>query len=449
MSLPQPVVGAEAIARLRAAEPAPRRPRMLFLCQTLPFPPDGGVNIRTYHILRLLSQSFDVTALCFYRAKDRPTQADVEESIANLREFGHVEAFAIPQEHSRLRFVADHILSVALGIAYTVNVYASRAFRSRLCALLNERRFEIVHMDSLDLAGYLPLLRGQPVVCVHHNVESELLRRRSDAEPAFLSRLYLRFQARLLEQQERRWCEQVSLNIAVSDIDARKLARLAPAARLRVVPNGVDTESFRPGLGLDDGVVFVGGANWFPNRDALTYFCDEILPLIRNSLPDVHVRWVGRASPELQAAFLRDHSVDLTGYVSDIRPFVRDAACFVVPLRVGGGTRLKILDAWALGKAVVSTSVGCEGLAAQDGENILIRNTPKDFADAVALVLRDRALRERLQRRARRTAEELYAWDAIGRNMVEEYRAVIGARSAIAKVSAPRAARTIPELGEQ
>ncbi len=431
------MVEVERAANAPPSELRRPRPRMLVLCQTLPFPPDGGVSIRTYHVLRLLSKRFEITALCFYRAKDRPTRADVDESLANLRKFGQVEAFAIPQEHSRLRFVTDHVLSVLRRVAYTVNVYESRAFRARLESLVSERRFDVVHMDSLDLAGYLPVLRDLSVVCVHHNLESELLRRRSEAEPSFLSRWYLRFQAGLLKQQEQKWCEQVSLNITVSDIDARKLNHLAPTARVSVVPNGVDTDGFRPAPGNDDGVVFVGGANWFPNRDALTHFCDDILPLIRKTMPDIHVRWVGRATPDLQAEFLRNHAVDLTGYVSDIRPLVRDAACFVVPLRVGGGTRLKILDAWAMGKAVVSTAVGCEGLAAQDGENILIRDSPQDFADAVASVLRDRTLRERLQRGARRTVEELYAWDVIGPDMINEYQGVI---EAIAEnVTAPAA----------
>src|SRR5439155_598375 len=142
-----------------------------------------------------------------------------------------------------------------------------------------------------------------------------------------------------------------------------------------------------------EGLVFVGELTWFPNRDALEYFSDEILPKVRAIHGGTPVRWVGRASEEVRRQYRDRAGVELTGYVPDVRPYVRDAACYVVPLRVGGGTRLKILEAWAMGKAVVSTAVGCEGLAAHEDRNILIRDDPEDFAQAVRAVLQHGALR--------------------------------------------------------
>jgi glycosyltransferase involved in cell wall biosynthesis len=136
------------------------------------------------------------------------------------------------------------------------------------------------------------------------------------------------------------------------------------------------------------------------------------------------VRWVGRASDDLQQAYRDRYAVELTGYVADVRPYVRDAACYVVPLRVGGGTRLKILDAWAMGKAVVSTSVGCEGLAAEDGRNILIRDDPEGFAQAVCAVLRDGTLRRQLGTEGRQTVERHYSWEGIGGSMLSLYRSL-------------------------
>src|SRR5258705_2428115 len=153
-------------------------PRLLFLCHTLPCPPDGGPWIRTYNVLRLLSRAFDITALCFERAGAR-SQLDAGEASSNrepLSRFAHVEMFAIPQKHSRARYVWDHLRSATSGQVYTRYLYDSIAFRRRLRDLLSSTTFDLVHIDSLDLAGYLPALRGLPVVCVHHDIESVLLR---------------------------------------------------------------------------------------------------------------------------------------------------------------------------------------------------------------------------------------------------------------------------------
>ncbi|HEU4452735.1 MAG TPA: glycosyltransferase family 4 protein [Longimicrobium sp.] len=402
------------------------RPRLLFLCQNLPFPPDGGVQIRSWNVLRLLAREFDVTALCFYRAGTRSTPAAVEESLRGMREVAETEAFAIPQEHSRARLAADHLRSVLSGRAYTVAAYDSAELRRTLRGLLAGRRFDLAHVDSLDLSGYLPLLSGLPTVCTHHNVESALLRRRAASEATAARRAYLRLQARLTEAEERRWCPRVALNVAVSEDDRALLARLAPGARFMVVPNGVDTTAFQPGAGGREGIVFVGGYGWHPNRDALEHFCADVLPLVRARRPGVPVTFVGRAPEAVRREYRERHGVELTGYVDDVRPLVRGAACYVAPLRVGGGTRLKILDAWALGKAVVSTSVGCEGLETRDGENILVRDGAQAFADAVCRVLEDEGLRARLERGARRTAVERYDWEVIAGSMLDAYASLLG-----------------------
>jgi len=168
-----------------------RRPRLLFLCQTLPFPPDGGVHIRSYNILRLLSQAFDVTALCFYRRATRPTPEHVNASIAGLKELADVDAFPIPQEHSRARLIWDHFRSVVIRVPYTRYVYESASFSKRLHSLLEREQFDLVHVDSLDLSMYLPALDGIPVVCTHHNIESDLLRRRARTESSPVMRRYL------------------------------------------------------------------------------------------------------------------------------------------------------------------------------------------------------------------------------------------------------------------
>ncbi len=405
------------------------RRSLLFLCQTLPYPPDGGVWIRTYNLLRVLAEEYSLRLLCFERAVTaRDGYAyDERANVEALRALGEVEVFPIPQRHSRARFVADHVRSLATGRVFTHYLYGSSAVRARVRAAVASGRFDLVHVDSLDLSAYLPLLRGVPVACTHHNVESALLRRRSRADASAAVRAYAAWQARLMEATEREWCARVALNVAVSDEDAAALRGLAPRGRYVVVPNGVDVDAFRPGRErAGGGLVFVGGANWFPNRDALDHFCRDILPLLRRTRPELRVTWVGAAREEDQRRYRAEHGVELTGYVEDVRPFVQAAECFIVPLRVGGGSRLKILDAWSMGKAVVSTSVGCEGLAADDGRNLLVADDAATFAAAVARVRADAALRARLGRAARATAERRYSWEIVGAGLVAAYRELLG-----------------------
>jgi glycosyltransferase involved in cell wall biosynthesis len=397
--------------------------KLLFLSQTLPYPPDSGTAIRSYNVLRLLARDYDVTALCFYR---RATTPDLAGSLAALRAMVPVvEAFPIEQEHSRARLLWDHARSVLTGRAYTAFAYESAAFTHALLSHLEREPFVLAHLDSLDLGAYVPVLAGVPVIAVHQNVESALLRRRAANETSGARRAYLRLQARLMEQEERRWSPRVALNLAVSDADAAELRALVPNARFEMIPNGVDVDTFVPSrVAVEDGIVFVGGMSWFPNADALEFFDEEILPLVRARDEKVKVTWVGRAKPEVIARYAT-RGIQLTGHVDDIRPYVGKAACYVVPLRIGGGTRLKILDAWAMGKAVVATSVGCEGLEAVDGQNILIRDDPAAFAAAVSTVLRDTGLRAALERNARVTAEQRYSWDVIGETMRRLYGAVL------------------------
>lgn len=414
------------------------RPRILFLAQTLPFPPDGGVKIRTYNILRLLARDFDVTALCFYR---RAITRDVEAAGEALTRFARVEAFPIPQEHAPHRLLWDHARSVARRRTYTAYAYESAQYRTRLRQFLRSESFDLVHADSLDLSGYFGELGSLPVVCVHHDAQSLLLKRRAEHDRALWRRAYLRHQAALMAREEAYWCPRVALNVVVSAKDRDYLAGIAPGARLLVVPNGVDTTKFQPSVADTTGsIVFVGGATWAPNLDGMGFFAEKILPLLRARGITAPVEWVGRIGQATREHFANS-GVDLVGFVEDIRPTVSRARCYIVPLRIGGGTRIKILDAWAMGKAIVTTTIGCEGLAAVDGENALIRDTPEAFADAICAILNDSELRSKLGSAGRRTVEQSYGWAAIGDEMNRAYRAVIDDTRVDAQ--APRNTRSI------
>jgi glycosyltransferase involved in cell wall biosynthesis len=404
----------------------PGRQKLLFVAHTFPYPPDGGVYIRTYNILRLLAQDFDVTILCFDRKGAGASLADRANHIAQLEKFGPVTVIRRP--HADHRAVMAHVRSILTGRVFTHFTNRSEAFDAALRSHLDRVHFDLVHVDSLDLSRYLPRLEGLPVVCTHHNVESELLedRARTERLPA---RLYLRLQAKLQMREERYWCPRVALNVTVSERDADSLRAIAPGARVEPVPNGVDTDLFLPDWESEQhGIVFVGGLGWFPNKDALDHFCEDILPPLRKQVGAIPIRWVGRASPEEVERYRDLYEIEVTGYVDDVRSYLASAACYVIPMRVGGGTRLKLLDAWAMGKAIVSTTQGVEGTEAIHGTNALIVDDPHEFASHVTRVLKDAELRERLGRAGRATAERLYSWSVIRDRQTDLYRKVIDAK---------------------
>jgi len=409
-----------------------RRPPLLFLSQCLPFPPHSGVTNRTYHILRELAREFEVTLLAFSRRNHQADAASRARAAEGLRAVGVRvrEPVTIPSEQSRPAWIATHSKSIASGRPYIYYEYSSPVFAHQLSQALADRP-ALIHIDSLDLYRWLDHLADIPAACTHHSIESELLRLRAGRMGSPGRACYLRLQADLVERVERRYCPKLALNVMVSDLDARRLLTLAPGSRTLTVPNGVDTAAMQP---LPDvspvpgRVLFLGPTYMFPNRDAVDFFLGQVWPAVRGRRPDATFHLVGRNSDGDRASYMTNPGVTCNGSVPDVRPHLAAAECCVVPIRVGGGTRLKILDAWAMGKAVVSTTTGCEGLANRDGGNILIRDDPAAFADAVLDVLNGTDLRQRLAVAARRTAVEIYDWRRIGATIREGYRGLLGAR---------------------
>ncbi len=406
------------------------RPHLLFLSHRLPYPPHNGAAIRSFNILRLLARHYQVTALCFDRSDRATAHHSLEERIAALSHIGAFRAFPIEQERDRLRMVWDHARSLAGGRAYTYYVHESNRFTAALRETLERVSFELVHVDSLDLVHHLDALPERRTILTHHNAEALLLKRRADAERSYLRRAYLRLQAAKLAAEEQRWVSRVALNLVVSPQDQAVLEAEAGRGTFAVVPNGVDTDFFLPQSSVRHGIVFVGGTSYFPNLDALQWFESAVLPEIRRLGCSEPVTFVGRATKAEIARYSGRNGLELSGYVDDVRPSLDTAACFIAPLRVGGGTRLKLLDAWAMGKAVVSTTIGAEGLSAREGENILLRDTATTFAKAVVDIVQSPVLRMHLERGARQTAESTYSWNVIERDMIDRYEAVRGAANA-------------------
>jgi glycosyltransferase involved in cell wall biosynthesis len=391
----------------------------------LPWPPQEGHQLRSWHLLHALAARHAVHLLSFERQDDRPGE------LAHLkRSTAAVETFPIPAEHSR-RELAMAALRGSLGAhPFVAWKYRSRAMRGRARTLLPA--FDAVHVDMLPLITNLPRQCGLPLVLNAHNVEHVLLARRSETERSQWRRRFLAAQVPRLRAFEVAAWRRADLVLACSPEDAAAIRAEAPGTRVELVPNGVDLEANRPAdvpAQAPAQLVFVGQMGWFPNRDGVEWFLAEVLPRIVAARPQASLRLVGKPDGLAVPAPVRGH-VQLAGFVEDVRQPVLDAAVYVVPLRAGSGTRLKVLEAMALGKAIVTTSIGSAGIALEPGRDALFADDAQGFAAAVLELLADPARAARLGAAARRVAEARYGWSGIGAALAKAYESLLESRAA-------------------
>lgn len=400
--------------------------RLLALTSRLPYPPREGHQLRSWHLLRALAAEHEVTLLSFMRHDDAPAEcAPLRATVAAL------ETFPIPAERSRRALALAAAGALAGAQPFIARKYASAALRARVAALAG--RADLVHVDMLPLLANLPPagLRA-PLVLNAHNVEHALLAHRIPTERNRLRRAFLRQQLGRLRAFEVAACRRADSVLACSAVDAGQIAAFAPATRIAVVPNGVDLDANRPSTAppsAPEQLVFVGQMGWFPNRDGIEWFLAEVFPRILAQRPATELLLLGKADglrvpPEVAAR------VRVAGFVADLRGAVHAAALYVVPLRAGSGTRLKVLEAMALGKAIVTTHVGAEGIALEDGRDAVFADRAADFAAAVLALLAAPTRAAALGAAARALAEARYGWDAIGRDLCRLYGELLERRHA-------------------
>lgn len=407
----------------------PARKRLLLLSHVLPYPPDSGVTSRTYNTVRQLQREFDVTLVMFTRRNHQPTAAalsDAEAAMATVVKTAY-PAVPIPSQRSKARLVWDHLRSVLSRRSYTYFTFESEEYRAHLEQAMRNAAPDLIHLESLDLHRWLAVLPEVPVTATHHDLESLWLERRAEHTRGRVLRKYVSFQARLAHRTEIRLCPQLSANIVMSELDAQRLQELAPGSSTIVVPNGVDTDYFglRTEQPIPGRIVFIGPTYLFPNRDAVDHLVTAIWPRVRHVLPHATLHLIGGGPPSLLSRYSSIPGVTALGRVPDVRPHVGAACCSVVPIRVGGGTRIKIVESWSMGRTVVSTSLGCEGLACTDDLHLLVRDNPAHFADAIIQLVQDDPRRLRLAAEGKRLVDERYSWNSIGSAMTQEYLRLI------------------------
>lgn len=413
--------------------------KILWLNAGLLLPLDKGGKLRTWHLMRHLSARHEITYLSFADPSDAP------EHRRGMREVCR-EVETVPRTDpgkGSWRFYADAGRYLLDPVPYAVAKYRSTAYAARLRDLLRSGRFDVVICDFLPPAVNLPADLPCPSVLFTHNVEAEIWRRHATTARDPIRARLLAQQWRRMLRFERDALAGFDLVLAVSEQDAATFSRLYPGAlggSPHVVRTGVDTRYFAPSDGERPcHLVFTGSMDWLPNEDGMLHFVTDILPIIRTKEARTTLSIVGRAPTPAVRRLADGSSVVVTGRVEDVRPHIAAGSVYVVPLRIGGGTRLKIFEAMSMGKAVVSTTVGAEGLPVADGRHLLLADGPSAFAGAVLQLLRDGATRQRIGSEARTLVANHYDWAAVTEDFEEALsRVVAGTRTRAPAPARPR-----------
>lgn len=380
--------------------------KVLFLMSQLPYPPDTGAKIRTFNLIKRLSLNHNINLITFGDKKIELFK------IKAMKEFCK-EIILIPKNRFKYIKLFFNLFSF---LPYTIKKYYSKKMKKTINKLIGQNRFDLIHCDSLQMSLNIISLNSIPKVLTEHNIESQILQRYAQKEKNLFKKIFIYLQWKKLANYEFTVCQKFDFCITVSEKDKRCLKESAKIKNLAVVSNGVDCNYFIPQdtSTRPFSLIFTGSLDWLPNEDALCYFFSEIYPLIKQDANQVSMSVVGRSPTKRILAYAQnDSSIRIVGRVEDVRPFIAQADIFVIPLRIGGGTRLKILEAMAMAKPVVSTTIGAEGLEVESEKNIILADRPEDFAKRVVKLFSDYQLKNSIATEGRKLVEEKYDWDMI------------------------------------
>jgi glycosyltransferase involved in cell wall biosynthesis len=377
------------------------------------WPLNTGGRQRSFQILSSLARRHQMTVVTTHGRDDDPD--GLKDALRDCEEIVSLP-YRVPK-HGGVSFAKALAESWLTG--YPVDLWKWRVghVRDAVSRLLRERPFEAVIVDFLFADANLAR-RDVPVLFFSHNVEYLIWKRLADIERRPWRKAILEVEWRKMRRAEARCVRRADATVAVSDADRSLFRADVPDADIDVVPTGVDTSYFAPqgAPEIAGRLVFSGSMDWYPNEDAIAYFAERILPRLRRQRPDVTLTVVGRNPGPALREIAGRAGITVTGTVDDVRPFIDEAAVYVVPLRVGGGTRLKILEALAMAKPVVSTTVGAEGLALVSGRHYVAADGDDAFSNTVLALLDDADARHRLGQSGRQLAVEEHSWDRVSRD---------------------------------
>jgi sugar transferase (PEP-CTERM/EpsH1 system associated) len=379
-----------------------RKKNVLILTPELPYPLDRGGNIRIFNHIKMLSQKYNIYLLSFIQ------QESENQYIPVLQEFcKKISTVVFPRQlqakPSGYRFLPK-----------TIRGCYSEELKSHLLKIISDEKIDLVQIDTIFMSFYVTYLSSNiPAIFIEYDIDALSFRKSylwNIRNAGFWSRL---IELEKLSRFERYICKRFHRVITVSERDKKKLENLTGISNSTVVPNGVDTDFFYPypdkTPGISNDIIFVGYMGHYPNEDGILYFYNQIFPFVRREWPDIKLYVVGSSTRRI-FELKTDKNVIVTGFVKDVRQYLRKCAVFVVPLRLGGGIRSKILEAMAMGMPVISTSTGCNGIQVTPGENIIVADGAREFARQTIRLLKDKNLQEKLAKNGRALVEEKYGW---------------------------------------
>ena len=427
--------------------------KILFLTPQLPNPPHKGTTIRNFNLIKQLSKNHEVHLLSFVRSEDDLPWLD------ELRRYCRSVETVIAPRHSMTRRLLAFLFSPLPDMAMRL---PSPEFSARLEALLARENFDIVQVEGIEMAQYGLAMKGydlastflaglglhggmlagssitrSKLVFDDHNAEYVLQQRAYETDRRYPTRwhraLYSFVQQIKLRRYEAAVCRAADAVVAVSERDREALRDIVPDLPIAVVPNGVDSAYFSAlvpagGYAIPPSkirhlasLVFTGTLDFRPNIDAVTWFCEEVLPLIKKEIFHIHFYIVGKSPTREVLRLGEDAAVTVTGYVSDVRPYIAQAKVYVVPIRMGAGTKLKVLEAMAMGIPVVSTSLGAEGIAVTPDQDVLVADDAASFAEKVVALMNNEPMRRQMSERGRALMEARYDWQVIAPELERVY----------------------------
>ena len=386
--------------------------KILFLQKRPLFPADMGGKIRTLNVLRYLAAWHEVTYLCNVQAGEEP-------GVQEMRDIGlRVETVPwVETPRSTLKFYGELAANLFSPNPYNVDKDYDPQLRRRAEELLAGDKYDLVVCDFVQMARNAIGLPAAAKVLFEHNVEAQIFERHAQQDDGWLRRKYMGLQWRKMRRFEGEAGQQFDAVVAVSHQDKETYIRDYNWDHVQVIDTAVDLDFFQPDPTAEQPqrIVFVGSMDWLPNQDGVRHFVEQVWPLIRERCPETEFRVVGRNPTPMVEQLGRAPGVEIMGTVPDIRPFLAESALAVVPLLVGGGTRLKIFEAMAMQKAVVSTPLGAEGLEVTSGDDVQLANAGPDFANAVVELLLDADKRHKMAAAARQLVEENYSAETVAR----------------------------------